>query len=118
MRAGHPQTWNRSLVFVSFIMAFIVILRSLRPFHSMMQGAPQPPGLQPPADLDQGTTQLAGENTVIIVMPSPHIVSGPMGRIDRMRAINETWGSDFVRDDKMVPFQGNRRRNRYVFPAT
>lgn len=35
-------------------------------------------------------------NTLVLVMPSPPMVSGPLTRIDRLRAIQETWGRDLV----------------------
>lgn len=37
-----------------------------------------------------------GVDLVVVVMPSPPMVSGPMTRMDRLRAIRETWGDDLV----------------------
>lgn len=37
-----------------------------------------------------------GQGIVVVVMPSPPMVSGPMTRIDRLMAIQETWGRDLI----------------------
>ena len=33
---------------------------------------------------------------VVVVMPSPPMVSGPMTRMDRLRTIGDTWGRDLI----------------------
>lgn len=49
-------------------------------------------------DRRQGDVQSdkGGVGIVVVVMPSPPMVSGPMTRIDRLRAIRETWGRDLI----------------------
>lgn len=37
-----------------------------------------------------------GIRLVVVVMPSPPMVSGPMTRIDRLRTIQDTWGRELV----------------------
>lgn len=37
-----------------------------------------------------------GIGLVVVVMPSPPMVSGPMTRIDRLRTIQDTWGRELV----------------------
>ncbi|CAN0048696.1 unnamed protein product [Ectocarpus sp. 12 AP-2014] len=36
------------------------------------------------------------DTTVVVVMPSPPMVSGPSTRIDRLRTIRDTWGQDLM----------------------
>lgn len=36
------------------------------------------------------------DKTVVVVMPSPPMVSGPSTRIDRLQSIQDTWGQDLV----------------------
>lgn len=35
-------------------------------------------------------------NVVVMVMPSPPMVSGPSTRIDRLETIGDTWGRDLL----------------------
>ena len=37
-----------------------------------------------------------GVRLVVVVMPSPPMVSGPMTRIDRLQTIQDTWGRELV----------------------
>lgn len=54
----------------------------------------------------------SGNSLAIIVVPSPPTVPGPMTRIDRLKAISETWGDDFLRGHGSRRDHGHSAENR------
>lgn len=49
-----------------------------------------------PATKRQSDDRERQTNVLVLVMPSPPMVSGPSTRIDRLATIQATWGQDLV----------------------